>query len=41
MFAYVGSRTTRERNARGDGISVFSAMLRRAHWCWFKFLAIL
>lgn len=24
MYAYVGSRTTRERNARGDGISVFS-----------------
>lgn len=23
-FVYVGSRTTRERNARGDGISVFS-----------------
>lgn len=23
MFAYVGSRTTRERNARGDGITVF------------------
>lgn len=23
MFAYVGSRTSRERNARGDGISVF------------------
>jgi hypothetical protein len=23
MFAYVGPRTTRERNARGDGISVF------------------
>ncbi len=23
MFAYVGSRTTRERHARGDGISVF------------------
>jgi len=23
MYAYVGSRTTRERNARGDGISVF------------------
>ena len=22
MYAYVGSRTTRERNARGDGISV-------------------
>ncbi|HEY4298383.1 MAG TPA: hemagglutinin, partial [Paraburkholderia sp.] len=25
MFAYVGSRTTRERNARGDGISVYRA----------------
>ena len=24
MFAYVGSRTTRERNARGEGITVFS-----------------
>lgn len=24
MFAYVGSRTTRERNARGDGLSVFA-----------------
>jgi 6-phosphogluconolactonase len=24
-FAYVGSRTTRERNARGDGISVYRA----------------
>jgi 6-phosphogluconolactonase len=24
LFAYVGSRTTRERNARGEGISVFS-----------------
>ncbi|MDH0705435.1 lactonase family protein [Pseudomonas sp. GD03862] len=23
MFAYVGSRTTRERNARGDGITVY------------------
>lgn len=23
MYAYVGSRTTRERNARGDGITVF------------------
>lgn len=23
MYAYVGSRTTRERNARGDGLSVF------------------
>jgi len=24
LFAYVGSRTTRERNARGEGITVFS-----------------
>jgi len=24
MYAYVGSRTTRERNARGDGISVYA-----------------
>jgi 6-phosphogluconolactonase (cycloisomerase 2 family) len=24
MFAYVGSRTTRERNARGEGLSVFA-----------------
>ena len=23
MYAYVGSRTTRERNARGEGISIF------------------
>lgn len=23
MYAYVGTRTTRERNARGEGISVF------------------
>jgi 6-phosphogluconolactonase len=27
MFAYIGSRTTRERNARGDGISVFECNL--------------
>ncbi|MDR6584307.1 hemagglutinin [Herbaspirillum sp. BH-1] len=27
MFAYVGSRTTRERNARGDGISVYKVDL--------------
>jgi 6-phosphogluconolactonase (cycloisomerase 2 family) len=30
MFAYVGSRTTRERNARGDGISVFRVGLDNA-----------
>lgn len=23
MFAYIGSRTTRERHARGDGISIY------------------
>ena len=23
LYAYVGSRTTRERHARGDGISVY------------------
>jgi 6-phosphogluconolactonase (cycloisomerase 2 family) len=28
MFAYVGCRTTQERNARGKGISVFSVDLR-------------
>lgn len=28
MFAYVGCRTTRERNARGDGISVFQVDVR-------------
>lgn len=30
MFAYVGSRTTRERNARGDGISVYRCDLASA-----------
>lgn len=28
MFAYVGSRTTRGRNARGDGISVYRCDVR-------------
>ena len=28
MYAYVGSRTTRERNARGEGISVFEGDAR-------------
>jgi 6-phosphogluconolactonase len=28
MFAYVGSRTTRERNARGEGISVFKVDMK-------------
>lgn len=35
MYAYVGSRTTRERNARGEGLSVFrvspSGELQRVH----------
>lgn len=31
MFAYVGSRTTRERNARGDGISVFKCDSATGH----------
>ena len=30
MYAYVGSRTTRERNARGEGISVFKVDLNTA-----------
>lgn len=30
MYAYVGSRTTRERNAKGDGISVFRVDPRNA-----------
>ena len=30
MYAYVGSRTTRERNARGEGISVFKVDPRAA-----------
>lgn len=29
MYAYVGSRTTRERNARGDGISIFKVDAER------------
>ena len=31
-FAYVGSRTTRERNARGDGINVYRAAAQTGHW---------
>ena len=27
MHVYIGSRTTRERHARGDGISVFDLSL--------------
>ncbi|PWC34600.1 hemagglutinin [Azospirillum sp. TSO35-2] len=31
-FAYVGSRTTRERNARGDGLSVYRVDPAAADW---------
>ena len=31
-FAYVGSRTTRERNARGDGINVYRSAGRTGQW---------
>jgi 6-phosphogluconolactonase (cycloisomerase 2 family) len=31
-FAYVGSRTTRERNARGEGLSVFRVDPKAATW---------
>ncbi|GEO43453.1 6-phosphogluconolactonase [Skermanella aerolata] len=31
-FAYVGSRTTRERNARGDGLSVYRVDPKAAAW---------
>ena len=31
-FAYVGCRTTRERNARGDGINVYQVNHRTATW---------
>src|SRR5713226_2930142 len=31
-FAYVGSRTTRERNARGDGINVYRTADQAGQW---------
>jgi len=31
-FAYVGSRTTQERNARGDGINVYRVDALTGHW---------
>ena len=31
-FAYVGSRTTRERNAHGDGINVYRAAAQTGRW---------
>jgi 6-phosphogluconolactonase (cycloisomerase 2 family) len=32
FLAYVGSRTTRERNARGDGINVYRVDAKTAQW---------
>ena len=32
MFTYVGCRTTKERNARGEGISVFQMDPNSGHW---------
>ena len=32
FFAYVGSRTTRERNARGEGINVYRVDEKTAQW---------
>jgi len=32
FFAYVGSRTTRERNARGEGINVYRVDARTGQW---------
>jgi 6-phosphogluconolactonase len=32
FFAYVGSRTTRERNARGDGINVYRVNAKTGQW---------
>src|SRR3954452_16628357 len=31
-FAYTGCRTSRERNARGDGINVFRVDASTGHW---------
>jgi 6-phosphogluconolactonase len=38
-FAYVGSRTTRERNARGDGINVFRAAGPTGQWAHIQLVA--
>jgi 6-phosphogluconolactonase len=32
LFAYVGCRTTRERNARGEGINVYRVSARTGQW---------
>src|ERR1700729_2598076 len=38
-FAYVGSRTTRERNARGDGINVYRAADQSGRWTHIQLIA--
>jgi 6-phosphogluconolactonase len=38
-FAYVGSRTTRERNARGDGINVYRAAGSTGQWTHIQLVA--
>lgn len=39
MFAYVGCRTTRERNARGEGINVYRVDAERGTWTHVQLLA--
>lgn len=31
-YAYVGSRTTKERNARGEGLSVYEILESTGEW---------
>jgi 6-phosphogluconolactonase len=38
-FAYVGSRTTRERNARGDGINVYRVAADTGRWAHIQLIA--
>jgi 6-phosphogluconolactonase len=38
-FAYVGSRTTKERGARGDGINVYSIEARSGRWTHVQLLS--
>src|ERR1700754_1793961 len=39
FFAYVGSRTTRERNARGEGINVYRVDAKTAQWTHVQLIA--
>jgi 6-phosphogluconolactonase (cycloisomerase 2 family) len=38
-FAYVGCRTTRERNARGDGINVYRVTAQTGRWAHIQLIA--